>query len=277
MLLSSEFEMSPEEVASLLMGLKTKFGVNFNEYDKSALQQGIQRAMQAAGVTSIFALWSAILKDASWGKKTIERILEKDTSFFRNPLVWKAIREECAPQLKDLSDLRIWSAGCATGEEAYSIAILLQETGLLDRSQIWATDLRESAIEKAKKGGCHKSDWSRFLNAYFDYNAKGKPLSHFIQKAEGNCVRPALLEKIHFERHDLSRCENLETSFHIIFCRGVLPFFNMDLKTRVIQHFLQHLQPGGFIVFDERVELPPMVQLSLSAVTSAKGIYQPTS
>jgi chemotaxis protein methyltransferase CheR len=170
---------------------------------------------------------------------------------FRDPSLFLHLKQQVLPSLRKEPFLRIWMAGCATGEEAYSMAILLQEEGIYPRCRIYATDMNEKAIVQAQTGEIN----SRMLPAFTDNYVRAggdKQLTDYMDtRNDGTFLRNRLLSRILFSRHNLA-IDRLFNEFHLIFCRNVLIYFNKTLQDQVHHLLYQSLEIGGYLVLGDK-------------------------
>ena len=148
----SDDDFNDEELREFLADVFSRTGYDFSQYSVSSVKRRIARIIETEGLTSLRQLWSRLLTQKSFETMFVESLSVPTTAMFRDPEVFRFLREQVLPQLADVPLLRVWSAGCSTGEEAYSLAILLTEAGLYDRSRIYATDINEEFLNKARTG-----------------------------------------------------------------------------------------------------------------------------
>jgi len=243
-----------EEVEQLLNELLERHGYDFSGYARASLKRRINRLMALDKLASFQQLRLLLQPGDSYLQRFIEEITVNVTEMFRDPGFYQALRNEVLPQLATRPFIRIWHAGCATGEEVYSMAILLHEAGLLQRSLLYATDLNPSVLAKVKQGlfslsnlkqysenyrlaGGHE-DFSSYYSAQYDLAKFDEELSRKIVVATHNLV--------------IDRSFN---EFQLIMCRNVLIYFDKELQDKVIGLFDESLEPSGFLALGAKESL----------------------
>ncbi len=170
---------------------------------------------------------------------------------FRDPSFYVAVRKEIIPILKTYPYIKIWHAGCATGQEVYSMAILLKEEGLYDRSQIYATDFNQIALQKAKDGIYPIDKIKEYTYNYQKSGGKESFSNYYTAKYESVIIDKSLKKNIVFADHNLVT-DGVFAEVNIVICRNVLIYFNKDLQDRVLKLFEDSLVPGGFYALDQK-------------------------
>jgi len=238
-----------------LQVLKNHSPYDFSEYSDNSIYRRIQKVMRDHHLT-MDELGERTRNDSLFVEQVVEAITVNTTEMFRDPPVWRYLYEKFLPYYKQNNFINIWVAGCSTGQEVFSVTILLNELGLLDRSQIFATDISQQAVEVAKKG-FYKSQLDRGCRENFKQVFKNKEdrepdFSKYFEVDQENdvvTVRPFLKEKVKFMKHDLVKSEMpFYNKMDIIFCRNVLIYFNVQLQNKILQRFFDHLYPHGSLV-----------------------------
>ena len=234
------------EIELFLQTLFLRHGYDFRDYAKASLKRRVQAVATNAGVTRIADLIPRLLDDEDFLPEILAQLSVPVTEMFRDPPVFKALRETVLPLLSTYPRLNIWQAGCATGEEVYSLAILLKETGLLDRSQIYATDINDIALQQAEEGIFS----TRYLDDYRrNYKAAGGKFdlsNYYVAGAGYFLMHEDLRNKIVFAHHNLVS-DSVFCELQLILCRNVLIYFNNALQKRVLGLFHDSLRRGGFL------------------------------
>lgn len=189
------------------------------------------------------------------------------TAMFRDPEVFKFLREQVLPQLADVPLLRVWSAGCSTGEEAYSLAILLTEAGLYDRSRIYATDINEEFLNKARTGVFPIRLMTDYIVSYLESGGSEEFSSYYTSAYDRVLFTDKLKRNIVFAHHNLAIDASFN-EFSLVFCRNVLIYFNQDLQEKVHKLIEGSLVSGGYLVLGEKESLPR---------STARGAYKQLS
>jgi chemotaxis protein methyltransferase CheR len=225
-------------------------------------------------MTSISAFQTQILGDSDCMQRFLEQLMVSVTSMFRDPGFYLAFRNVVVPILREQSTLRIWHAGCASGEEVYSMAILLHEEGLLDRARIYATDLDQMALDTAKEG-IYRLDLMKDYTKNYQAAGGKAAFSEYYQAGHGHVVlRDFLSKKVVWAQHNLVTDASFN-EFHLILCRNVLIYFNAHLQNRVLGLIYESLVEGGLLVLgrQESLRLTPN-ETSYRALDKREKIYQ---
>jgi chemotaxis protein methyltransferase CheR len=237
---------APPELQDFLQQLFELSGVDLSGYGRRALLRRLRSVMASEGVPDLGELRSRMCDDPQFLAQLLDKLMLRVTSMFRDPSFFKFFRERVAPILHTYPYPRLWVAGCSTGQEAYSLAIVLREAGLYDRCRIYATDLNEVVLEQARGGLLPLSSLEEYEQ---NYRASGgvRGLSDYYTRGPTWAVMdPAVMERIAVIRHDLARDASFN-EFHVIFCRNVLMYFDEALRRRAHQLFHQSLVRLGFL------------------------------
>ncbi|WP_284240834.1 CheR family methyltransferase [Paenibacillus glycanilyticus] len=234
------------EIELLLEALYRYYGVDFRNYVMPTIRRRVWNRIQAERLKTISGLQEKVLHDRLAFKRLANDFSINVTELFRDPSFFKAFREQVVPQLKDYPRIRIWHAGCSTGEEAYSMAILLHEEGLLEKTRIYATDMNEAVIEEAKLESFPLDRMAAYAHNYVQAGGKNS-MKDYVSVTNARAEFKAFLgEKITFAQHNLAVDESFN-EFHVIICRNVMIYFNSYLQNRVHELFYQSLSPSGFL------------------------------
>lgn len=255
--------VSDVELSSFVTAVKTRFGIDFGNYEKKSLKRGLARLMMKNQVESIMTLWGKMLRDKSMLYRYVDELLVNLTEFFRNAEFWVKYKDSVLPILAAKKEIKVWHAGCSTGEEVYTNKIVFKESFMMHKLHIWATDLSSKALAKAMEGAYHKLSWSKYIKAYAKYNPKGKAERYFTEEEKRFVIQSQLKKNISFEKHNLVQ-DAIEDSFDVIFCRNVMIYFDDVLKMKVLRSFHQHLKKDGFLIIGYYDMLPE----------EAKGYYE---
>ena len=230
---------------SLIKEINDLYGYDLSEYSRPSLERRIKRIMEYDMVSSIDQLREKI-KDKKYFNHLIEEITVNVTEMFRDVAFFKAIREEIVPILATYPNIRIWHAGCSTGEEVFSMAVVLEEEGLLDRTMLYATDLNQSVIDKAESGRFLLSNLQGSVKNYQLAGGK-KDFNNYFTKKENFGEFPSYMkEHMFFTMHNLVTDKSFN-EFNLIICHNVLIYFNKDLQNKVVSLFYESLPMHGFL------------------------------
>ncbi|MGZ3722783.1 MAG: CheR family methyltransferase [Bdellovibrionales bacterium] len=228
------------ELHQLLEAINLKYDFDFRQYTSPSLKRTIVQAMNRMGFATLALLGEKILADVVAFDDLIQSLTVPVSEMFRDSGYFLALREKVIPILRTYPSLKIWVAGCSTGEEVFSLAILLQEEGLLERTIIYATDINSRSLEKAKTGLFDVKELQKYTHGY---NASGgkRSLTDYYT-LEGNSARfdPALIRNVSFTDHSLVT-DAVFSETHLISCRNVLIYFNRALQDQVYELFFESL------------------------------------
>lgn len=244
----TEKEMKNEdiEIRLLLEAVHLKYGYDFRNYSDAHMKRRILRRMSIVGLNNISEMQYKVLNDSEFFKALLTDFSINVTEMFRDPSFYKAFRKEVVPILKTYPFIRIWHAGCSTGEEVYSMAILLKEEGLLDRTQIYATDFNEVVLHKAKEGIYSIDVIKDYTQNYQLSGGTASFADYYIAKYDSAILDQSLKSKIIFADHNLVT-DNVFGEMQVVVCRNVLIYFNKELQSHVIKLFNDSLCNGGFL------------------------------
>lgn len=267
-------EIKDSEVRSLVEDIYQRWGYDFRDYAPASLKRRVRRIIELEELSSISALQRKLMSDSGCMQRFLDRIVVSVTSMFRDPGFYFAFRKIVVPLLKERNSLRIWHVGCSTGEEVYSMAILLEEEGLLERTRIYATDLDQAALDKAK-AGIYRLDLMRDYTENYQASGGKAAFSEYYHAGHGHVVlRKNLSKNIVWAQHNLVTDASFN-EFHLILCRNVLIYFNACLQERVHHLLYESLVEGGVLVLgrQESLQLTPH-ESSYRFLDRREKIYQ---
>ena len=238
-----EFEV---DVECLLEAVYLRWGYDFRGYSRASLRRRVARYVADAGYDRIADLQHELIRDNQRCQHFVRGLTVNVTDLFRDPGFYAVLREKIIPELRSHPFIKIWHAGCSTGEEAYSMAILLQEEGLANRAVIYATDINTSVLDHARKGIYHERMLATARENYLLSGGKTR-LDDFISCAyERFMMDPELKKNIVFTTHDLVT-DQVFGEMQLVICRNVLIYFRRELQARVLTLFYNSLDMGGFL------------------------------
>jgi chemotaxis protein methyltransferase CheR len=249
-----------QDIMLFVTTLKSSSGYDFSDYSEKSLKRRLAKALMDNRM-DMTRLIAEIKKNQQFAEKIVKEITVNTTELFRDPAVWQILRYKVLPSLNHLNSINIWHAGCSTGQEVYSMMILLNEVGLLDKAKIYGSDINGDVLETAKKG-IYKYRFNIGYLDNFDKVLKENPYNYDkyteipyskyfeIDKNKDQLkMLPFLSEKPVFKKHDLVKDENIfYCKFDIVFCRNVIIYFNYNLQNRVFKLFQNSLYEGGCLV-----------------------------
>ncbi|OFY84324.1 MAG: hypothetical protein A3F72_14555 [Bacteroidetes bacterium RIFCSPLOWO2_12_FULL_35_15] len=265
--------MSDAELDSITNAVKTRYGIDFTNYEKASLKRGFARLIQKQGLGDIMGLWSKIMKDKDFLLQYIDDLTVNLTELFRNPEIWIKLKEDILPKLKTNPKLDFWHAGCSSGEEVYTMAMVLQDRNLLHKSTALATDLSATILEQAKKGEYSNVLVNRYLKACKQYCPNSKLEDWFEIGEHDSKIKEKYKKHIQFLRHNLVQ-EPMNKKFDIIFCRNVMIYFDDVLKMKVLKLFHSCLKEGGFFIIGYYDMLPIEHRSLFELYDSTTRIYR---
>lgn len=249
------------ELSLLLEGIFRRYGFDFRNYAHASLKRRIQQCMKAEQVGTISALQEKVLHDATCFERLLLNLSIHVTSMFRDPRFYRIFRQEIVPYLQTYPFIRIWHAGCSTGEEVYSMAILLEEERLYDRARIYATDFNTAVLSRAETGIFPLRVMQEYTGNYILAEGKQAFSDYYTARYDHVIFRPALQRNIVWAQHNLVT-DGSFNEFHVIVCRNTMIYFNKTLQDRVHHLFHDSLIASGFLGLGskESIRFTPHVQ-----------------
>ena len=223
-----------------------EFGYDFTGYSRDSIQRRIFRIMSIWKVSDLEELLDKMLMKKTLAEDFVQQVTVPLTTMFRDPDFFVSLRQHVVPYLSTFPLIRVWVAGCSTGEEAYSIGILLNESGLLERSLIYATDLNPVSVERASNGMFPLESLGEFAENYVSSGGKRALSDYYSRKLGSFGFNDELRSRMVFSTHNLA-CDSSFNSFQLILCRNVLIYFRRSLQESVLELFHTSLENGGFL------------------------------
>jgi chemotaxis protein methyltransferase CheR len=242
------------EMKLLLEGVSMRYGYDFREYAQAPLRRGIASGMAGEGVTTISAYLERLLHDPASMQRFLSGVGVNVTSMFREAEEFRCFREEVVPRLRTYPSVRIWIAGCATGEEVYSVAIILEEEGIYQRSRIYATDLNDAGLAIARTGAYPLDGVKADEAAYIRSGGPGKISDFYSVSGKTARFRRDLQRNVTWARHNLVT-DGSFNEFHLILCANVLIYFKPALQERAHRLFYDSLIRSGYLTLGQREAL----------------------
>jgi chemotaxis protein methyltransferase CheR len=243
---SPDAEQESIELGLLLEAIFEQYGVDFRDYAYSSLKRRVMRRVIEEDTGTISGLQKLVLADRTSMERLLTTMTIHVTAMFRDPAFYLALREKVLPVLRTYPFIRLWLAGCSTGEEVYSLAILLHEEGLYSRCRIYATDLRESVLDKARAGIFPLAVMQDYTRNYQQAGGQRAFAEYYTSDNEFVVFRPFLKENVVFATHNLVGDASFN-EFHGVFCRNVMIYFNRSLQERVHRLFYESLVTFGYL------------------------------
>lgn len=239
------------EIDILLEDIYRDYGYDFLQYSRASMKRRINRIMTNDRLASFAELRFALKDNPTFLQHFVEEITVNLTEMFRDPLFFRQLREEILPQLGTYPLVRVWIAGCSTGEEAYSMSILLKEANLHHKSLIYATDINPRVLEIARNGVYTLSQIKSFSENYIESGGKQDFSKYYTANYEWAKFNVDLKQKMILSTHNLVSDTSFN-SFQLILCRNVLIYFNKDLQERVFKLFDASLENLGYLALGSK-------------------------
>lgn len=239
-------ELEAIEIDLFLDGIHRHYGYDFRGYSRASMVRRLKKFISDEGLKSVSELQSEALHDSLTMSRLIATMSVNVTSMFRDPEFFRAFRKRVIPRLQTYPYLRLWVAGCSTGEEAYSLAILLHEEGLLDRSRIYATDFSDKNVQRAKEGMFPLKAMRGYTESYIAAGGTASFAEYYSAKYGQAKLKAFLSKNISFAQHNLVVDQSFN-EFHVIFCRNVMIYFDQGLQEHVMHLLRDSLAPFGFL------------------------------
>ncbi|NOX26484.1 MAG: protein-glutamate O-methyltransferase CheR [Deltaproteobacteria bacterium] len=249
-----EREIKEIETDLLLEAIVRLYGYDFRNYARASLNRRIQQAVDKTNCATISDLTARIVREPEFFQRVVANFSITVTEMFRDPEFYKVLREQVLPYLATYPFIKVWHAGCATGEEAYSLAIMLEEEGLLERATIYATDFNEDALENARAGIYPLEQMKQYGSNYRQAGGRGSLSEHYHAQYESVIMEAKLRQSITFSRHNLT-VDQVFGEMHLVLCRNVLIYFDRTLQGRVLRLFDDSLVNSGFLCLGSRESL----------------------
>jgi chemotaxis protein methyltransferase CheR len=241
-----EADIQRIEIDLLLEGIRRRWGHDFTHYSHASLKRRLDVARADAGLTHFTELLDRLMHDPVCFDNFLRQMSITVTEMFRDPPFYQAVREQVIPVLKTFPFVKIWHAGCATGEEVYSMAILLHEENFLDRARIYATDFNKHSLDMAQKGVYPARNMELYAANYRASGGKRDFADYYSAGYEYAKLKDFLKERVTFSYHNLVT-DGVFGEMNLVSCRNVLIYFDKVLQDRVLTLFTDSLRHGGFL------------------------------
>ena len=239
----SDFDI---ELRMLVEAVYLKYNYDFRDYTGASQKRRVLVAMREMGCDTVSALQAKVLHEPNGFAQLLQYLTRPATEMFRDPEYFLAVREQVAPFLRTYPSLKIWVAGCSTGEEVYSLAILLKEEGLLERSIVYATDINPQSLEAARRGVFPLERMRLYTENYQKAGGTRAFSDYYVAAYDGAKFDRSLVENVTFADHSLAT-DSVFSETHFVSCRNVLIYFNRQLQDRVLGLFHESLCHRGFL------------------------------
>lgn len=242
------------EIELLLEAIFRRYGYDFRRYARASMERRIRHGMDRLRCGSVTELIGRVLHEPDTFQELIDSFSITVTEMFRDPEAYAFLRAEVVPYLATYPFIKVWHAGCASGEEVYSLAILLHEEGVLDRTTIYATDFNEAALERAREGIYPISRLAAYSRNYHVSGGRQTLADYYLAEYDSVIMAKCLKDRITFARHNLAS-DQVFGEMHLIVCRNVMIYFDRTLQERVLALFDDSLIGNGFLCLGTKESL----------------------
>ena len=260
------------ELEQLIHLVNQVHGFDFNDYSGASLKRRVTRLMQLQKL-SLFDLRTLLTNDAAFFELFLKEITVNVTEMFRDPDFYKSVKEQVIPYLRSYQHIKIWNAGCSTGEELYSFAILFTEAGLYDKAFFYGTDINTDVLVQAKNGIYDLQKMKYYAENYAKTNPTQTLSNYYTAKYDAVTINHSLKKNILFSVHNLVS-DGVFNEFQLISCRNVLIYFNKDLQQKVIDLFYHSLANFGFLCLGSKETLRSSDFKRFKVIDKKNNIYQ---
>ncbi|HEX6242553.1 MAG TPA: protein-glutamate O-methyltransferase CheR [Polyangiales bacterium] len=242
------------EIEALVTAIVQRYGYDFSHYARASFMRRVRHALNEEQCNSVSLLQEKLLRDPFAMRRFLAHLSVHVTAMFRDPDFYQALRSQVIPWLRTYPFVRIWHAGCATGEEVYSMCILLEEEGLYDRCRLYATDLSEVVLHKARLATYPLAAVQRYTANYHKAGGSFDFSRYYTADQENAIIHERLRRNVVFSLHNLES-DGSFNEFQLVCCRNVMIYFDEVLQNRVVDLFDQSLARGGFLALGRRETL----------------------
>ncbi|MBU8919751.1 protein-glutamate O-methyltransferase CheR [Bacillus sp. FJAT-29953] len=239
-------EIEKIEINLLLEGIYRLYGFDFRNYSAAFVKRRIEHRIRTEKLEGISDLQQKIFYDPLMMRRLFYDFSINVTEMFRDPSFFLAFRTKVVPILRNFSSIRIWHVGCATGEEVLSMAILLHEEGLYEKTKLYATDMSEAALVQARKAMMPLNKMKNHTKNYLEAGGTSAFSEYYVARETSAAFHPFLTENVVYAQHNLATDQSFN-EFHVIICRNVMIYFNKCLQNRVLHLLHESLSASGFL------------------------------
>lgn len=241
----TSYDLAPDELAELIGLIKEVHGFDFSEYSKASLKRRISRVLMIKKL-NFYELKLALINDPLFFNDFLEEITVNVTEMFRDPVFYKALNQDVIPYLATYQHIKVWSAGCSSGEEVYSLAIMLSQAGLQHKSFIYGTDINNNELKKARLGIYSFRNIKSYIENYQLSGMKGSLTDYFTTMYDAAAIHSELKTNTLFSVHNLLS-DTVFNEFQLITCRNVFIYFETSLQEKILDLFYKSLCSHGFL------------------------------
>ena len=265
--------LTAEQVAELIDLVKRVHGFDFSDYSKASFKRRLARIMMLKKL-EFYDLKHILVNDPHFFQDFLEEITVNVTEMFRDPTFYKALNSQVLPYLSTYQHIKMWSAGCSSGEEVYSLAILMSMAGLRDKSFIYGTDVNTVVLKEARMGIYSFRNIKSYAENYQLSGLSGSITDHFTTMYDAATIHSELKANTLFSVHNLIS-DTVFNEFQLISCRNVFIYFETQLQERILELFYQSLCPHGFLCLGSKETIRSDVfKAKFKPVNQKENIYQ---
>ncbi|RIV19864.1 protein-glutamate O-methyltransferase CheR [Fibrisoma montanum] len=242
------------EIDEIISVIRHNYGYDFGDYARASFHRRVVRCMDQAGIQSFFDLRYALTNDQTFFSWFLQNLTVNVTEMFRDPVFYKSLRTTVIPILASYPTIKIWHAGCATGEEVFSMAILLHEAGLLERTRLYGTDLNPANLERARQGIVPMQHMKDYTANYLQSGGQSDFSTYYTARYDHAIFHKELRRNIVFSQHNLVT-DQVFNEFQLVCCRNVLIYFNRRLQNQVCRLLTDSLAPLGYLAIGMKESL----------------------
>ena len=242
------------EIDLLLDAIYRRYGYDFRSYARASIERRTRQFLSGCECKNVAEMIDKVLHDEEFFSRLAQYFSIKVTEMFRDPFVYRTVRQDVVSMLRTWPHFKVWHAGCATGEEVYSLAIVLKEEGIYDRATIYATDFNDEALGRAREGVYEIGKLQEATRNYQQAGGKASLSEYYHARYDAAAIDGALKGRIVFANHNLT-ADGVFGEMHLVFCRNVLIYFNRDLQNRALGLFTESLVHGGFLCLGTKEDL----------------------
>jgi chemotaxis protein methyltransferase CheR len=271
--MSDDRELEELEIRLLLEAIAARYGYDLRGYQHGSIRRRVRAALVRSGAANLGELQHRVLSDPRVFASVLDDLTVQVSEMFRDPAFYRRFNEDVVPVLRTYPQIKVWHAGCASGEEVYTTAIVLSEAGLYDRTQIYATDLSPGALARAKEGVYPANRAEGFARNYAAAGGQKTFDSYYALAYDRIALREPLRRNVVFFQHDLV-ADHAFGEMQVIFCRNVLIYFGPELRARVLTKLGEGLCRGGFLCLGSSERIAPPHAATFAEVAAAERIYR---
>lgn len=265
--------LSAEQVTEIIDLVKKVHGFDFSDYSKASLKRRLIRVMMIKKL-EFYDLKHVLVNDADFFQDFLEEITVNVTEMFRDPTFYKALNTQVIPYLSTYQHIKMWSAGCSSGEEVYSLAILMEQSRLKDKAFIYGTDINTVVLKEARKGIYSYRSIKSYAENYQMAGLKGTLTDHFTVLYDAATIHSELKANTLFSVHNLVS-DTVFNEFQLICCRNVFIYFETQLQEKILELFYKSLSPHGFLCLGSKETIRSEVfKKKFKAINQKENIYQ---